>query len=158
VAEPFDVMDVGRMTVIADPAGAALCLWEPRASIGAELVNTPGALTWNDLVTTDPEGAARFYGDLFGWTTNEIPDAGGYRVITNGERSNGGIMPAQDPSAPPSWMPYFGHADVDALANEVGDLGGQVLNGPVRMPQGSIVVLADPQGAVFAAWTGQYED
>src|SRR4051812_38012432 len=28
MAEPFDVMDVGRMAVIADPTGAALCLWE----------------------------------------------------------------------------------------------------------------------------------
>ena len=53
IAEPFDVMDVGRMAVIGDPAGAALCLWEPRAHIGAGLVNTPGAMTWNDLVTLD---------------------------------------------------------------------------------------------------------
>src|SRR5215216_1661845 len=28
MAEPFDVMDVGRMAVIADPTGAALCVWE----------------------------------------------------------------------------------------------------------------------------------
>jgi predicted enzyme related to lactoylglutathione lyase len=162
VAEPFDVMDVGRMSVIADPSGAALCLWEPRRHIGAMLVNTPGALTWNDLVTPDPDAAARFYGALFGWTTEEIPDAGGYRVIKNGERSNGGIMPADPqgggPDTPPSWMPYFGHEDVDGLVEQVGGLGGRVLNGPVRMSQGSIAVLADPQGAVFAAWTGEYEE
>src|SRR4051794_3517111 len=42
LADPFDVMDVGRMGVFADPAGAALHVWEPRASIGAELVNTNG--------------------------------------------------------------------------------------------------------------------
>ena len=40
--EPFDVLDAGRMAVIADPQGAALCVWEPRATIGAELVNGPG--------------------------------------------------------------------------------------------------------------------
>src|SRR5215204_95028 len=45
LAEPFDVMDVGRMAVIADPIGAALCLWEPGTNIGAALVNAPGALT-----------------------------------------------------------------------------------------------------------------
>jgi uncharacterized protein len=156
MAEPFDVMDVGRMAVIADPAGAALCLWEPRAHIGATLVNTPGAMTWNDLVTPDPEGAAEFYGKLFGWTTEEIPDAGGYRTIRNGDRMNGGIMPNQD--GPPNWLPYFGHEDVERLAGEIEGLGGKLYNGPVRMPQGSIAVLADPQGAVFAVWTGQYED
>jgi uncharacterized protein len=156
MAEPFDVMEVGRMAVIADPAGAALCLWEPRAHIGATLVNTPGSMTWNDLLTPDPEGAAEFYGKLFGWTTEEIPDAGGYRTIRNGDRMNGGIMPNQD--GPPNWLPYFGHEDVDRLVGEIEGLGGTLHNGPVRMPQGSIAVLGDPQGAVFAVWTGQYED
>jgi predicted enzyme related to lactoylglutathione lyase len=160
--EPFDVMDVGRMAVIADPAGAALCLWEPRASIGAELVNTPGAMTWNDLVTPDPEGAAAFYGELLGWSAAEVPGAGGYRVIRNGERSNGGIMPLDrdrmGDDTPPSWMPYFGHEDVERVVGEAEALGGRVFNGPMRMPQGSIAVLGDPQGAVFAVWTGLYED
>jgi uncharacterized protein len=159
VAEPFDVMDVGRMAVITDPTGAALCLWEPRASIGAELVNTPGAMTWNDLVTPDPDAAARFYETLFGWTTEEMPGAGGYRVIRNGERSNGGISPAEpEGTTRPSWVPYFGHADVDGLVERVGDLGGRVYNGPLQLPQGRIAVLGDPQGAVFAVWTGQYDD
>ena len=54
--EPFDVMDVGRMAIFADPQGAGLCLWEPRTSIGATIVNAPGALMWNDLVTPDVEG------------------------------------------------------------------------------------------------------
>jgi uncharacterized protein len=156
LAEPFDVMQVGRMAVIADPTGAALCLWEPRAHIGAELVNTQGAMTWNDLVTSDPEAAAAFYGTLFGWPTTEIPDAGGYRVIRNGERSNGGIMPHAE--TPPSWMPYFGHEDVDRAAAEVGEGGGRVLNGPMDIGMGRIAVVADPQGAVFALWTGDYED
>ena len=162
VAEPFDVMDVGRMSVIADPTGAALCLWEPRTNIGAALVNTPGAMTWNDLITPDVEAAAGFYGALFGWTTEEMPGAGGYRVIQNGGRNNGGMMPI-DPErmgsdTPPNWMPYFGHEDVARLVEEVGGLGGQVLNGPLQMAQGSIAVLGDPQGAVFAVWTGEYDD
>jgi predicted enzyme related to lactoylglutathione lyase len=162
MAEPFDVMESGRMAVIADPTGAALCLWQPGSHIGAALVNTPGAMTWNDLVTPDPDAAASFYGALFGWTFEEIPDAGGYRVIRNGERSNGGVMPLDPermgPETPPSWMPYFGHEDVDRLVGEIGSMGGQVFNGPMRMPQGAVAILGDPQGAVFAVWTGRYED
>jgi uncharacterized protein len=161
-AEPFDVLDAGRMAVIADPAGAALCLWEPRDNIGASLVNQPGAMTWNDLVTPDPEGAEAFYGGLFGWTTEEMPGSGGYRVIRNGERSNGGIMPL-DPdrmgeNMPATWMPYFGHEDVERLATSIGELGGRVFNGPVRVPAGQFAVLGDPQGAVFAVLTGEYDD
>jgi uncharacterized protein len=162
IAEPFDVMDLGRMAVIGDPTGAALCLWEPRGTIGAELVNAPGAMTWNDLVTPDPDAAARFYEALLGWTTEAVECAGGYRVIRNGGRSNGGIMPL-DPErmgagTPASWMPYFGHEDVDTAVAEVPGLGGRVFTEPMRVPAGSFAVLGDPQGAVFAVLTGEYDD
>lgn len=156
VAEPFDVMDFGRMAVVADPGGAALCLWEPRAHIGARYVNAPGSMTWNDLVTSDPDGAVAFYGQLFGWTFAEMPGGAGYRVIQNGDRSNGGIFPGQ--ADPPNWLPYFGHEDVDRLLGEIDGLGGRVHHGPLQLPSGRVAVLGDPQGAVFAVWTGEYED
>jgi uncharacterized protein len=156
MAEPFDVMDVGRMSVIADPTGAALSLWEARRHIGAAVVNQPGALTWNDLITPDPDAAARFYGELFGWTFLDIPDSGGYRVIRNGERSNGGMTSRE--GAPPSWLPYFGHEDVGALHARVAELGGRALTEPVAVPSGRFALFADPQGAVFAALTGDYDD
>jgi predicted enzyme related to lactoylglutathione lyase len=159
-AEPFDVMDVGRMAVIIDDVGAGLCLWEPKSHIGASLVNTSGSMTWNDLLTPDPGVSAQFYGDLFGWTTEELPEGGGYRVIKNGERANGGMM-AIDPrmgSVPPNWVPYFGHEDVERLLGEIADLGGQVRSGPHKMWQGMIAALSDPQGATFSVWTGHYDD
>jgi predicted enzyme related to lactoylglutathione lyase len=156
VADPFDVLEVGRMAVISDPAGAALCVWEPRAHIGAALVNTTGAMTWNDLITPDADAAARFYGELFGWGFEEVPDAGGYRVIKNGDRANGGIMPRTD--QPPNWLPYFGHEDVERAIQDIPGLGGQAFGGPIPMWEGTIGVFADPQGAVFALWTGHYDD
>src|SRR5918992_141644 len=156
LSEPFDVFDLGRMAVIADPAGAALCLWEARGHIGASLVNVAGAMTWNDLMSPDPDTAIRFYEQLFGWTTEEMPGSGGYRVIRNGGRTNGGVSPAT-PDAPPAWIPYFGHEDVDRLLGEVDGHGGRVLQGPLQLPTGRIAVLADPQGAVFAVWTGDYD-
>jgi predicted enzyme related to lactoylglutathione lyase len=156
LAEPFDVMEVGRMAVIADPTGAPLYLWEARQHIGAAVVNQPGALTWNDLLTPDPDAAARFYGELFGWTFMDMPGSGGYRVIRNGERSNGGIPPAHPGSGPPGWLPYFGHADAEGLHGRIGELGGRALSEPMSIGPGRIAVLADPQGAVFAVWTGDY--
>ncbi len=159
-AEAFDVMDVGRMAVIIDPVGAALCLWEPKSHIGASLVNTDGSMTWNDLITPEPEDSAKFYGELFGWTTEEVEGGSGYRVIKQGGRGNGGLMPL-DPrmgSTPPSWMPYFGHEDVERLVTEVAEWGGQVFNGPMPMWEGKIAVLGDPQNAAFAVWSGHYDD
>jgi predicted enzyme related to lactoylglutathione lyase len=150
VAEPFDVMDSGRMAVFVDPTGAGLCVWEPRRHIGATLVNAPGSMTWSDLVTPDADAAMDFYGRLFGWTVDEEPDSGGYRVIFNGERDNAGIFPMEGPS---NWIPYFGHEDVDRLAAEV----ETVHHGPMDLNGGRVAMLGDPQGAVFAVWTGHYD-
>src|ERR671928_171380 len=95
LAEPFDVLDAGRMAPIADPQGAQLALWQPRRNIGAKLVNEPGALCWNDLFTPAPEEAGGFYGALFGWTIERIEGAEpAYYTIRNGEASNGGVMQA----------------------------------------------------------------
>jgi uncharacterized protein len=158
VAEPFDIFDLGRSAAIADPAGANLYLWEARKNNGATLVNAAGAMAWNDLLTPDPAESASFYGDLFGWTTVEVPGGHGYRVISNGGRSNGGMMTLEPGAGSPSWIPYFGHEDVERLVNEMPGLGGTVVVGPVPVPTGKFALFTDPQGATFAALTGDYDD
>ena len=161
-AEPFDVMEsVGRMAVIQDPAGAFLNLWEAKDTAGAELVNVPGALTWNDLNTTDPDKAATFYGELFGWTFEKVDDATGYWVIKNGGRSNGGLRPIDNSQAgdvPSHWLPYFACADVQAAKARVEQLGGRSFFGPMEVPGGAFVVVGDPQGGALALFSGEFDD
>ena len=157
VAEPFDVMAAGRSAVITDPAGATLCLWQPGENRRG-LVNAPGAMTWNDLAVPDADAATAFYGDLFGWGFEPVEGGQDYRVVLNGGRTNGGIMALPEAGAPPAWMPYFGHPDVDALAAGIGDLGGVVHQAPFDVLGGRVAVLGDPQGAAFAVWTGPYDD
>ena len=65
--EPFDVMDAGRMGVLADPEGAVFCVWQAKQHKGARIVNEPGSLNFNGLNTRDAENAKRFYGSVFGW-------------------------------------------------------------------------------------------
>jgi uncharacterized protein len=160
-AEPFDVMDVGRMAVIQDPTGAFFAVWEPRTSIGAEVVNEPGALTHNQLNTNDPERAQQFYAGAFGWRFE--PVGGGdmpYWGIYNGDRVNAGMMPlAADGGAPPHWLVYFGSESVDDHAGRIGELGGQVMVPPMPIPGGGrILVAQDPNGAVFALFSGRFDD
>ena len=52
--EPFDVMDAGRMAFVLDPAAPPVALWQAGQHIGATLVNEPGAVIWNELITDDP--------------------------------------------------------------------------------------------------------
>ena len=163
MAEPFDVMEsVGRMAVIQDPTGAFLNLWQAKDNIGARLVNVPGALTWNDLNTTDPEKAMAFYGEVFGWRFEKAPtDATEYWVIFNGDRSNGGVRPidnSQPGEVPAHWLPYFACSDVDDAKAKVEELGGRTFFGPMDVPQGSFVVVGDPQGGAFALFSGEFDD
>jgi uncharacterized protein len=161
LVEPFDVLDAGRMAVVADPTGAVFSMWQPRSNIGAELVNVPGALTWNELATTDADRAKEFYGELFGWRLEEME--GGpmrYVMIQNGDRPNGGIRPLSEMEAgiPPNWLPYFAAASVDDTVAKAGEVGGRVLMPPVTVPAGRFAPIADPQGAVFAVFEGDFDD
>jgi predicted enzyme related to lactoylglutathione lyase len=159
LAEPFDVFDAGRMAAFADPQGAVLSVWQPNETIGAGLVNVPGALNWNDLISPDVEAAAPFYRDLFGWEVEQIPGAEGqYWSITNGGRINGGMMP-MPPGGHPAWNLYFAVEDVDAAVARAGELGGATVMGPMDIPNGSrFAVLRDPQDAVFSVASGEMDD
>ena len=157
LAEPFDVMDVGRMAVIADPAGAVLALWDPRSHIGAGLVNEVGTMTINELRTTDVAGAQAFYGELLGWT---FEDLGPYTSIRNGDTLNGGILELQPEwgPIPPHWVPYFVVEDVDAAVRAVGEAGGSTIVEPNEVPAGRFATVADPTGAVFSVFAGETDD
>jgi predicted enzyme related to lactoylglutathione lyase len=158
-APVFDVFDAGRMAVIQDPQGAFFQVWEPKQNIGAELVNAPGALCWNELQTTDLDNAAEFYRNLFGWSTEpfeQSPDP--YLVIQNQGRGNGGIRPVTPPGTPPHWLVYFATEDSDRGVAAVEELGGRKLAGPIDIGVAKVGVVQDPQGAVFALYAGQLED
>ncbi len=156
--EAFDVMDAGRMAVVADPTGAFLAGWEPRDSIGAEIVNEPGCLTWNELHTPDVDAAVEFHSGLFGWNTEEMDTGDGprYVIVRVSDRTNGGITDAQE-GEPPNWMPYFVVEDRDAAADKANELGTAELV-RLEMPQGKIALFTDPQGAPFGIWEGNTDD
>jgi predicted enzyme related to lactoylglutathione lyase len=149
----MDVLDAGRMAVFMDPAGAVFSVWQPNQHPGAQLVNEPGTWSWNELITTDVEGAKAFYGAVFGWgseTHGEGP--GAYTEWQQGGRSIGGMMPKQPAmpeEMPPNWGVYFSVADVDAAVDRVQALGGSVLMPPFEVEPGRMAVVMDPGGAPF---------
>lgn len=158
LAGPFDVMESGRMAVLADPTGATFALWEPRNHHGTGIVHANGTGAWADLSTPDPVHAARFYQTLFNWKIvagKNMAPAGpeDYGHIVNGEEFIGGIPPASShpKGSPPHWLIYFAVADCDAVAASAKDAGGAILMPSMTIAEvGKFAVLADPQGAAFA--------
>jgi predicted enzyme related to lactoylglutathione lyase len=154
----FDVLEAGRMAVIQDPQGAFFMVWEPRRHFGAALVNAHGAMTWNELATTDLDAASAFYGDLFGWSTEESEGGPGrYLMLENGGTRNGGIREVMPAGTPPHWVVYFGSDDVDASLAKVEELGGTKVMDPFDISVGRIGVAQDPQGAYFSIFSGELD-
>ena len=150
---PFDVYDLGRMAVVADPQGAVLCLWQAGKTIGATVQNEHGAMCWNELYTTDIEAARKFYTELFGWKLKVSPD---YTEAHVGEVATGGMMQIRPDmqGMPPNWMPYFMVNDTDAAVNTAKANGGAAHHGPMDIPNvGRFAVMGDPQHASFALIT-----
>jgi hypothetical protein len=165
------------MAFVADPQGAAFGLWQPKQHIGTRVDNEHGAINFNDLHTTDIDGAKAFYAEVFGWGTLDM--GGGNSTWTlkaygdlleernPGQRERMKEMGAPDDfidvvaslgpvqgGAPPSWGVTFGVDDADAIAARARELGAEVLAGPFDAPWVRLAVIRDPQGATFTA--GQF--
>jgi hypothetical protein len=151
---PMDVMEAGRMAVFADPAGAAIGLWQPNQHMGAQLVNEPGTYCWSELMTDDLAGAKAFYKAVFGWDaeTQGPEGPGGYTEWKVGGKSIGGMMAKPDvmPAGTPSfWGVYFAVADTDASVSRAQELGASVMMPATDIEPGRFAVLSDPGGAMF---------
>ena len=114
-----------------------------------------GGFIWYELLTTDVEAAARFYGAVVGWASADsgMPGAD-YRLWSIGGAAIGGLMavPAEAASRGmrPAWLGYVAVADVDASVAGVTTAGGAVHMAPTDIPGvGRVAMVADPQGAPF---------
>jgi hypothetical protein len=155
VAEPMDVMDLGRMAVFTDPTGAFFGIWQAGTFAGAALVNEYGCFGWNELGTRDTDSAKSFYGQLFGWTTEERPmeEMGTYYVWKLGENPAGGMMDISEvlpAEIPAHWLVHFTVENCDAAVEQVQSAGGGLNAGPMDVEVGRFAVVSDPFGAVFA--------
>ncbi len=147
---PMDIFDSGRMLHIQDPTGAQLGLWQPINHIGAGIVNTVGAMCWNELLTKDADAAKAFYSALFSWEYNV--DESGYILIMNRGRNNGAMMQMDESfgGMPSMWQPYFTVADIDASIEQAQATGGTIIIPKTEAPgAGHFAYLSDPAGAHF---------
>ena len=149
--EAFDVVEAGRMSVVADPSGAIVNLWQARRHIGASVVNEPGTLIWNELLTDGSEATFAFYDKVFGLTA-EVSEMGGnpYTIFKLGDDMVAGSMAPPMEGIPNHWHVYFAVEHIGPALEKALQLGGTVINGPMPTPIGPMATLSDPQGAIFS--------
>jgi predicted enzyme related to lactoylglutathione lyase len=156
VVEPMDVMDIGRMALFADPTGAVFGVWQPKTFTGADVVNEPGSLCWNEVLTRDADAGKAFYAAVFGWTGRPPAFEGAPETYTVWEldgKQVGGMMQMTDEyfpaEIPPHWGVCFAVADCDATVAKARALGATDTNEAMDMPIGRFAGFVDPQGASF---------
>ncbi|MCP5096670.1 MAG: VOC family protein [Chloroflexi bacterium] len=148
---PFDVMEEGRMTMLQDPSGAMIGIWQAKNHTGAQLVNQSNTLVWNELQTRDSDAAKSFFNTVFGWEGKT--DKTGYVTYFQNDRRHAGMIQMDETwgEIPANWGVYFMVDDINVAAAKVEALGGTLMMPPT--PAGDIghfFVAQDPQGGTFS--------
>lgn len=148
VQEPMDVMNHGRMAIVRDTVGAPFGLWQGRDHIGCEVVNEPGALVRNDLVTPTAAPARDFYAAVFGFTLDrneDMPEFDFTFLRRPDGHEVGGIFGSPEATSS-SWATTFEVADTDAVV-EAANAAGGTAGPPEDILYGRTAVITDPFGA-----------
>ena len=157
---PFDIPKVGRVAMVADPQGAPFYIMTPTPPAGdpnaQSDVFSPSAeqrVGWNELQTSDVPAARRFYGEQFGWGTDEYMDMGPmgeYRFIEQGGQRIGALFDVSD-GRPPHFRFYIRVPSIEKAKGIAEAKGGTIHMGPHQVPTGDYIVIgSDPQGAEFS--------
>jgi hypothetical protein len=158
---PTDIPEVGRFSVVADPAGAVFAAFKAIRPVPPTPDGTPpaGAFCWNELLTHDPAAAGEFYRAVCGWGVEEVDmgDLGTYTLYQRDGREIAGMMQMPpDAQAPSMWLLYVAVDDVDDSAKKIGELNGTLFVPPKDIPNvGRFAVAADPTGATFAIYKSE---
>ncbi len=153
LAEPFDVMDVGRMAIATDPDGAMFAIWQAKRHIGASIKDEVNTFCWYEISVNDPEAEKKFYEGLFGWQAHVTSE---YTEWVLGESHIGGMSKIQDDWGPilPHWTACIMVGNVDETIKTANELGAKTTVEPMDIPgTGRYAMFEDPQGAQLAIYS-----
>jgi predicted enzyme related to lactoylglutathione lyase len=158
LGKAMDIPNVGRFAVIRDAVGAAVALYKSANPYPEEPERPPvSAFCWDEMITSDPAKAAKFYADLFGYGIQEqdMGPMGTYRVLKRGDRMTAGVMKSPPGVEGNHWLSYIAVKDVDSSTRNAKELGAKVMMEPMDIPKmGRFSVLTDPTSAAIALFTG----
>ncbi|WOT39441.1 VOC family protein [Streptomyces coeruleorubidus] len=152
--EPMQVGDFGTMCLARDPGGVVFGVWQAGTHEGFDTMAEPGAYTWAEVFTREPEKCDAFFPAVFSYKQKDMEDGEmDFRIYDLGERSVLGRMKMTDdfpPEVPPYINVYFAVEDCDDAVAKASKLGGVLRFGPMDTPFGRFASLSDPQGANFS--------
>jgi uncharacterized protein len=115
-----------------------------------------GKFSWYELMTSDTDAAGKFYADVVGWTTQQMPgspdsDSSPYTTFNIGSVGMAGMLHLTGHTA---WIGYICVDDVDAHIEKIVEAGGKLWRPATDVPgMLRFAVMSDPQGAAIAVFT-----
>lgn len=149
LVEPMEVGPSGTFAIALDPQGSAFGLWQAAEHTGAQLVNEPGALVWNEAAVADPDAAQAFYTAVFGFAWDPVQGMAPYATFRTDDRPLGGLG-RTEPGLPTGWAVCFAVSSTDETVAAVEAQGGKVLHPAEDTEFGRFAVVEDPWGAAFS--------
>lgn len=160
-----EIDNVGRIALVTDPQGNPFYVMKPNPPVGQEdkesdvfSLDITQRFSWNELTTGDPVAARSFYGELFGWASDDfmpMGEHGEYRFFDRDGLRIGavcGIMPGGHPG----WRYYIRVPSIPTAVEAVKAGGGTISLDPMEVPGGDLIIIGnDPQGAEFALVGGK---
>lgn len=160
ILPPMGIPNVGTTALVRDPQGAPFYVMKPippadKADAASDVFSPTAEqrVAWNELNTSDPVSARRFYGEQFGWTSDDfmpMGEMGEYRFWKQNGVQIGAVCGLMGQSQP-KWRYYFRVPSIAKAKDAVEQGGGTITQGPHEVPGGDHIVIGiDPQGAEFA--------
>ncbi|MFY1638175.1 VOC family protein [Solwaraspora sp. WMMB335] len=152
VTPPRYLPAAGTGAAVIDPFGAVFGLYQGESRTGVQMLNSVGALCWNELDTGEPAQSVAYYQALFGYAarqTTDAPTARPYTLLMLGDLPVAGVLELDNewPNLiPAKWITYFAVASLDDSLVQVCALGGTPTVGPVDSPHGRLHLVKDPGG------------
>jgi uncharacterized protein len=149
----------GKQAIYADPQGAVFAVLNSHSGDPPDLLAAPGEWIWGAIVTRDPDAAAAFYQDVFGYEVFELPSdtRGEHLLLASEDYARASVNPLpQAGDAQPHWIAFVRVTDVPHAAEAAKTFGGRVLVEPHQDRHGgTVALLADPTGAAIGVmdWT-----
>lgn len=108
-----------------------------------------------EIASSDPAKAGKFYSELFGWSTFDIPDMN-YLFIQPEEGATGAVVPVGESYynfKPDTVLVYISTDDVAASLKKAEELGATTILASTPIPgTGDFGIFQDPTGNVIGLY------
>lgn len=138
----------GQDGSLTGPDDTSAAMTKGRAQHGPWAPNPrTGEPCWIELFADDAGRADEFWSGALSWTADPAPARTRYAA---GGRPVANRTSARQPDGLHGWLCYFAAGDLEQVGTRVSDLGGNIIERIEHSELGQTLVVADPQGAVFA--------